>query len=172
MKKNMWKLLAAILSLAVLLSFSVIAVSADEPEDVTSTAEETTAPEETDAGTTSAETNAGDDSAKPAETTASGNSSGSSNSSSKKETHYGIVTLIIVAVILIGFAIWALRDRERSAKTWRSFKSEFKKIVWADKHETLKNTILVVIAIVVFAAVIGLIDYLLSTLIVTIGKLI
>ena len=67
--------------------------------------------------------------------------------------------------------IWVLRDRERAVKTWRSFKSEFKKIVWADKHETLKNTILVVVAILVFALIFGVVDYLLSLLIVTIGRI-
>ena len=164
MKKNVWKILAAVISLAVMLSFSLVTVLADTPEE---TGTEAVTDAATDAGT-DAGTETGTAAVTEAETTASTGSS-SSGTSSTNGTHFGIATIIIVAVILIGFAIWALRDREKSAKTWRSFKSEFKKIVWANPHETLKNSILVVIAIVLFAAVLGVIDYLLSLLIVAIG---
>ncbi len=166
MKKNVWKILAAIISLTVMLSFSLVTVMADE-----TTAEDTT--EATTEADTEATTDAGTEASTGADTSAStgaGTASGTTTTEKTNKTHFGLVTIIIVVVILIGFAIWALRDREKSAKTLRSFKSEFKKIVWADPHDTLKNTILVVVAIVVFAAVLGLIDYLLSLLIVTIGS--
>lgn len=166
MKKNVWKILAAIISLTVMLSFSLVTVMADE-----TTAEVTT--EASTEADTEASTDAGTEASTGADTSAStsaGTASGTTSTDKTNKTHFGLVTIIIVAVILIGFAIWALRDREKAAKTWRSFKSEFKKIVWANPHDTLKNTILVVVAIVVFAAVLGLIDYLLSLLIVTIGS--
>ena len=174
MKKNIWKLLAAMLSLAVVLSFSTVVIAAEDSDSVTvGTEAETKAPEES-TGAAGNETTAADGTTAASTTAASttGSSSSSSSTNNKKTTHYGLITLIIVAVIVVGIAIWVLRDRERALKLWRSFKSEFKKVVWADKHETLKNTILVIIAIIVFAAVIGLVDYLLSVLIVTVGKLI
>ncbi len=182
MKKNAWKILAAIISLAVMLSLSLVPVFADETDAGTGTAEVTEADTgaETDAGTeadTEADTadgtetaeGTGTETAEGTETSAATGSGSSSTTTQTKTTHYGLVTIIIVAVILVAFAIWALVNREKTAKLWRSFKSEFKKIVWADPHDTLKNTVLVVIAIVVFAAVLGVIDYLLSLLIVAIG---
>lgn len=179
MKKNVWKILAAILSLAVILSLSTVAVFADEPSD-TDVSTDAGAGAETDASTkaeTDAGTTAADDHDHSGESGSGNNSGNGSNNSgngsnSKKTNKYGIPTLIILGVILIGVLVWWLRDRERAAKLWRSFKSEFKKIVWANPHETLKNTILVVVAIIVFAIVFGVTDYLLSTLIVWLGRVI
>ena len=178
MKKNIWKLLAAMLSLAVILSCSTVIIAAEDSDAVTvGTEADTKAPDE-GTGAAGNETTAADGTT-AASTTAAGttaaSTTGTSSSTSKNNSdsnHYGLITLIILAVIVVGIVIWVLRDRERALKLWRSFKSEFKKVVWADKHETLKNTILVIIAIIVFAAVIGLVDYLLSVLIVTVGKLI
>lgn len=167
MKKNVWKLLAAILSVAVILSLSTITVFADTPADTevsSETGDEAGAAADTDADTTADTTadtsEAEDDHDHESESTSNGTS------------NYWIPTVIILAVILIGCAIWIFTDRERAIKLWRSFKSEFKKVVWYDPHDTLKSTVLVVIAILVFAAVLGLIDYLLSTGIVTLGKII
>ena len=164
MKKNIWKLLAAILSVAVILSLSTITVFADTPADTESSSEtgdEAGAAADTDADTT-ADTEIVDEHDHDHE----------SESTSSGTSNYWLPTLIILAVILIGCAIWVFTDRERAIKLWRSFKSEFKKVVWYDPHDTLKSTVLVVIAILVFAAVLGLIDYLLSTGIVTLGKII
>ncbi len=169
MKKNIWKLLAAIISLVVMLTAASVPVFADEPAgtgDVTEAETKADAADTAAADTGAADTGTADTSA---ETESSSSSSGST--STEKESRFGIATLIILAVILVAILIWVLRDRERAVKTWRSFKSEFKKIVWADKHETLKNTILVVVAILVFALIFGVVDYLLSLLIVTIGRI-
>ena len=167
MKKNVWKLLAAILSIAVILSLSTITVFAEA------------APTDTETASVS-----GDEDGAPAEDTASADTTENTEvandddhdhdheTGSTKRSTYWLPTLIVLAVIIIGCAVWVFTDRERAVKLWRSFKSEFKKIVWADLHQTTKNTILVVIAIVVFAAVIGVIDYLFSAGIVTLGKII
>ncbi len=171
MKKNAWKILAAIVSLAIMLSLSLVPVYADETTADTEAATEAVTDAETDT-----ETDAGTDAATDAETgeatsaeTKAPTSSGSSSTSNTNNTHFGLVTLIIVAVIVVVIVVVAVIKREKTVKLWRAFKSEFKKIVWADPHDTLKNTILVVIAIVVFAAVLGLLDYLLSLLVVAIG---
>ena len=175
MKKNAWKILAAIVSLAIMLSLSLVPAFADDTDAGTEASTEAATDADTDAGTdaaTDAGTDAGTDTGTGEGTSAATNastSSGSSTSTTNKTTHFGLVTIIIVAVIVVALVVWALLHREKTVKTWRSFKSEFKKIVWADPHDTLKNTILVVIAIVVFAAVLGLLDYLLSLLIVAIG---
>ena len=179
MKRNLWKILAAILVFSLMLSFSFVTVAADESdeaaEEETGAVEETTGEAETsepdessaDSTTTAATTTAATTTA----STTNASTTASSTSTQTKESHYGIVTLIIVAVILVIILIVFLRNREKGMKMMRSFKSEFKKIVWADRHDTLKNTILVVIAIVLFAAVFGIVDFALSQLILLLGRI-
>lgn len=172
--KNVGKILAALLALAVLLSFSSVIAFADEAEDsavstdaVSDESKGEESSEETSKNEASAETKADDESKKDTTT---------STTTKKDDDHFvlytGLITLGIIVVIAICVVVWILKDKERALKTWRSFKSEFKKIVWAEKHETLKKTIIVVVALVVFGAVIGLLDYLFSLAVVSLGKLI
>ncbi len=172
--KNVGKILVALLALTVMLSFSSVIAFADEAEDAVTTeavAEEETA-EETEAET-EAETKAETEDKKD---TTTGTTGTTNKTEEKEEDHFvlytGLITLGIVAVILVCVLVWVLKDKERALKTWRSFKSEFKKIVWAEKHDTMKKTILVVVALVVFGVVIGLIDYLFSLAVVGLGKII
>ena len=51
-----------------------------------------------------------------------------------------------------------VRAGKRIAKFFRDTMSELKKVVWTPKNELRKSTIIVVVAVVVFAAVIGVID--------------
>ncbi len=60
---------------------------------------------------------------------------------------------------------------ERIKKFWREYKSELKKVVWATREMTLKNTLIVAIAVVIVGACIGLLDFAFSTGIVELGKL-
>ena len=60
----------------------------------------------------------------------------------------------------------------RISKTWRDFRSEFKKIVWSSKRNTFNNTVLVVVSMIVIAACIGVLDFAFSKLIAWLGKLI
>ena len=172
--KNVGKILVALLALTVMLSFSSVIAFADEAEDAVTTeavAEEETA-EETEAET-EAETKAETEDKKD---TTTGTTGTTNKTEEKEEDHFvlytGLITLGIVAVILVCVLVWVLKDKERALKTWRSFKSEFKKIVWAEKHDTMKKTRLVVVALVVFGVVIGLIDYLFSLAVVGLGKII
>ncbi|MBQ7821623.1 MAG: preprotein translocase subunit SecE [Clostridia bacterium] len=48
--------------------------------------------------------------------------------------------------------------KERVAKFFREYKSEIKKISWASREQTLNNTWAVLVASVVIAVVIGVID--------------
>ncbi|MBO4220350.1 MAG: preprotein translocase subunit SecE [Clostridia bacterium] len=48
---------------------------------------------------------------------------------------------------------------KRIAKFFRDYKSELKKIVWANPKQTLYRSIFVVVVVIVFGAVIGLLDY-------------
>lgn len=144
--KNVGKILVALLALTVMLSFSSVIAFADE---------------------TDAETKAESEDSTTINTT---------TETEEEEDHFvlytGLITLGIVAVILVCVLVWVLKDKERALKTWRSFKSEFKKIVWAEKHDTMKKTILVIVALVMFGVVIGLLDYLFSLAVVGLGKII
>ncbi len=48
---------------------------------------------------------------------------------------------------------------DRVKKFWRDYKSEFKKIVWPSKEDTTKNTVVVVVTILVFGIAIAILDF-------------
>ena len=60
---------------------------------------------------------------------------------------------------------------ERVKKFWREYKSELKKVVWATRESTLKNTLIVAVAVIVVGACIGILDFAFSSGIVALGKL-
>lgn len=53
----------------------------------------------------------------------------------------------------------------RVSKFFKDYKSEFKKIAWPSRTQIMKNSALVISAIVVFTVVVGGLDYLLETLV-------
>ena len=58
-------------------------------------------------------------------------------------------------------------------KAWfKAFKAEFKKIVWTAPRTVLKNSIVVIICVAIVAAVIVVLDYVFSTSIVGLSRLI
>ncbi len=60
----------------------------------------------------------------------------------------------------------------RIAKFWRDYRSEMKKVVWMSWPDVRKNAIVVVIAVVVIGAVIGVLDFAFSQAITALGNLI
>ena len=44
-------------------------------------------------------------------------------------------------------------------EAWRGFKSEVKKIVWPSWKQVLKNTLVVLVIVVICAVIIGALDY-------------
>lgn len=53
------------------------------------------------------------------------------------------------------------KSRWNGLTRWfRGMKSELKKVVWPTKSQVLNNTLVVIVVSVIFAIVIGLIDYL------------
>lgn len=55
---------------------------------------------------------------------------------------------------------------------FKSLRSESKKVVWANAASVRKNTLVVIVCVIIIAAVLGLVDYLLSGAIVGLGRLI
>ena len=51
------------------------------------------------------------------------------------------------------------KKKGRVKEAWKGFKSEVKKIVWPSGKQVLKNTLVVLVILVVCAVAIGLLDY-------------
>ena len=79
----------------------------------------------------------------------------------KEETNIveTIISLSIVGVVLIAVAVYCIVKREKVEKFFRALKSEMKKIVWFSWKDTRKNSIIVIIAVVIIAIVIGVLDF-------------
>ena len=58
------------------------------------------------------------------------------------------------------------------AKFWRDYGSEMKKVVWMSWKDVRKNTVLVVIAVIIISVVIGLLDYGFNNAIRALGSLV
>ncbi|MBE6538556.1 MAG: preprotein translocase subunit SecE [Ruminococcaceae bacterium] len=83
-----------------------------------------------------------------------------------------IVSIAIVAVIVVVAAVYCIKNREKVAKFFREVRSECKKVVWTPWKQVKKSTFVVVIIIIICVIVIGLLDYLFNTGIVSLGSLI
>ncbi len=62
--------------------------------------------------------------------------------------------------------------KERVSKALREYKSELKKIVWFNREQTFKSSVIVVISVVIVSAFIGSLDYIFSSALIWLGKLI
>lgn len=62
--------------------------------------------------------------------------------------------------------------KQRIAQTWREYKSEMKKIVWYNREQTFKSSVIVVVSIVVVAICIGCLDWGFSKLLMWLGTLV
>ena len=161
MKANKRIVSLLMLVLTVALMFSLFSVS------VFAETSETTA-EVTEAGTDPVETGdeSGDESGtKGNETTKAPVSSGAATTSAadaaakKTKLIETIVSLCIVGVTAIIVAIFCIIKREKVAKFFRALKSEMKKIVWLPWKQVRKNTIVVIIAVIIIAIIIGVLDF-------------
>ena len=74
-----------------------------------------------------------------------------------------IIWLVVAGVAVITAVILCVIFRQKLAKFLRVYKSEVKKIVWLPWPQTRKNTLLVLVVMLVCAAVICLLDLGLGT---------
>lgn len=65
----------------------------------------------------------------------------------------GILGAILVAIIVLG-----IRNREKVSKIAGEYEGEVKRVTWLSWAETKRSTIVVLIALVVCALIIGLLD--------------
>ena len=94
-------------------------------------------------------------------TTTDDDHAGHDHGDEEKEEHNIVETIIslsIVGVVLIAVAVYCIVKKEKVAKFFRAIKSEMKKIVWFSWKDTRKSSIVVIVAVVIIAAFIGLLD--------------
>ena len=72
---------------------------------------------------------------------------------------FALVSLIIGGVLLIVVAVLCIVKREKLAESLRAYKRELKNVTWFSWKNVVRSTVFVIVAIVVVAAVIGLLDY-------------
>ncbi len=62
--------------------------------------------------------------------------------------------------------------KERVAKAWREYKSELKKIVWYNREQTFRSSVVVVVSIIIVSACVGGLDWVFSKLLMWLGSLV
>ena len=150
--KKLTALVAALLSLFMMMTLCAISVSATETDTVAETTAETTAETSKE---TAKETAKETTKVTTAETTAPA-------STDKTETIRGLVNLGVGAVILIVLAILAIKFRAKIPGWWKALKSECGKISWCSKDKLKKNTLVVVIVILAIVISIAILDFVFS----------
>ncbi len=103
--------------------------------------------------------------------TGSADTTGTVTEEEKGFTTGDIVSIVIVAVIVIGAAAYCIKNKTKVAEFFRNVRSECKKIVWTPWKTVRKNTFVVVIIVIVCAIVIGALDLIFSKGIVSLGDL-
>ena len=176
MKANKTRISFITLILTVALMFSLFSIgvfaestpveSVPESTPVESVPESTPAESTTATGTTAESTPAATNSA----ATTSASTTGGSDAKGKDKTAT-IVSLCILGVIVLAITLFCIIKREKVGKFFRSLKSETKKVVWLPWDQVRKNSIVVIIVVVIFAIVIGLLDFAFSQGIINLGTL-
>ena len=175
-------LIALLLSLVLVVSLFTVGISATE---VASTNEEVASVVESDSAASEAgsedvsETASGSEAVSEAATEKGSEEAGSEEGTEADETETGLsdkeVTLIInagiIAVIIIIAVVLCVKFRKKLGDFLRSVKSEFKKITWASKEQTLKAFLVVIVIAAIFAIALTLMDLAFNTGISTLADL-
>ncbi len=71
---------------------------------------------------------------------------------------FTLVSLIVAGVVILAVTVICIIKRQKVAESVRAYKSEMKKITWYPWKQVWRNTVLVIVIVLVTAAVIGLLD--------------
>ncbi len=170
--KKIWALLIALVMMVSVFSLCVFAededtdtststtevstdgtTSADDSGETTTTGETTTAGETTTTGETTSDDHDHDHDDEDEET-----------SWAAQHLSFLIAIGIIVLIVVVYFALrlFVPSFREKTSKFWKDYNAEFKKLVWPTKQQLVKNSAVVLVTMIVFAAVFALLDFGLS----------
>lgn len=171
-KSKTLRLLAAVLTLCLIVTLSAVSVFAETDADNAATE---SAAESIETGETSdPETATGDDATETAgESSTATEDASASESASETATATatattaadeggigttGLINLIVGGVILVAIVVLAIVFRKKIPGWYKGVKSECGKIVWCPKDKLKKNTLVVVVIIVALAILIALLD--------------
>ncbi len=165
MKRITIRSLSVLLALLIALTLSVCALADGESSD---TAEESSAAESSAEGSSEAESEAAESSDAEASSEAESSAAESSAAAADEaETASNfpwarVITLIVIVVLIVAAIILSKTPTalgQKIAKFFRDYKSEVQKIVWFSFKDTMKATGVVLVTILIFAVVIGLLDF-------------
>ncbi|HOA85005.1 MAG: preprotein translocase subunit SecE [Clostridiales bacterium] len=172
MKRKSLPVLLVVLMLGLVLSVTMLMISAQagDTHPADNQAEETVG--ETDGAETTgtdAETEAGGEE----ETTTEDGEDEGEDEEEKKGLGLGFwISMGVLGVLIIIAVVLGIRKRESLARWLRSYKSELHKIVWMPWKDVRKSTLVVIVVVVSIGVLIGLLDYLFSRGIIELGNLV
>ncbi len=169
-KSKTLRLLAAVLTLCLIVTLSAVSVFAEADATADDTATEATTETATEAGETSSEeategdaseSSTATEDASASETASATAAATESATAAAKDGGIGttgLINLIVGGVILAVIVVLAIVFRKKIPGWYKGVKSECGKIVWCPKDKLKKNTLVVVVIIVVLAILIALLD--------------
>ena len=159
-KINFKKIWALLIALVIMVSvFSICVFAQDDIATTTAATEQTTTAGSETTTSGSNETTSGSGS-----TTTTGGTTSGDDSESKpwvvEHLNFVIALGIIVLLVVVYFALrlFVPSFREKTSKFWKDYNAEFKKLVWPTKQQLIKNSAVVLVTMIVFAAVFILLD--------------
>ena len=168
--KKFWALLIAVVMMISVFSLCALAADGDEPIVITSEGgtEDTTEGSEDTESTEPVETKPAtetDEETTPVVTTGSEEDGETEVVENKswfaKHINFVIAVAVVIFLVALYFIIrlFSKKFREKTDKFWKDYNAEFRKLVWPTKQQLWKNTAVVLVTLVVFAAVLALIDF-------------
>ena len=178
-RRNTIKLISLLVASCLLCSIFALSVFAEGEDEVTTTVEEvtettvseeteTTVSEETETTADETETTStGEETTEPVETTAPTDNPGDAGTTKDNTNWFEaqinlVIAVGVVVVLVIAYFVARLvskKFKEKSTKFWKDYKAEFKKLVWPTKEQFWKNSAVVLVAVVIGAVVLALLDY-------------
>lgn len=163
--KKIWALLIALVMMVSVFSLCVFAEDKDADTSGSTTIASTDGTTSTD-GSGETTTTGGSTSTTAGETTSDDHDHDHDENKSWAAQHLsfliaiGIIVLIVVVYFVLRLFVPSFR--EKTSKFWKDYNAEFKKLVWPTKQQLVKNSAVVLVTMIVFAAVFALLDFGLS----------
>lgn len=163
--KKIWALLIALVMMVSVFSLCVFAEDKDADTSGSTTVASTDGTTSTD-GSGETTTTGESTSTTAGETTSDGHDHDEDENKSWAAQHLSFLIAIgiIVLIVVVYFALrlFVPSFREKTSKFWKDYNAEFKKLVWPTKQQLVKNSAVVLVTMIVFAAVFALLDFGLS----------
>lgn len=171
-RRNTIKLISLLVAACLLCSVFALSVFAEGEDDVTTVeevTETTTLSEETETTADETETTTAgeEETTTSTETTPVDTTGDDTTTPTEKKSWFAehinlVIAVGVVVVLVIAYFVARLvskKFKEKSTKFWKDYKAEFKKLVWPTKEQFWKNSLVVLVAVVVGAVVLALLDY-------------